>query len=61
MNWAVKGFQYIRDIWSKEDNDWRPALDLLRTTRSRKTNELRTEIINNIPRAPTQGATLGDG
>jgi len=33
-NWAAKGLQQIKDIWSKEDGDWHPAMEILRTTRS---------------------------
>lgn len=46
-NWAAKGLNQIKNIWDPEDSDWRPALDLLRVTKSWKTNELRTELLAN--------------
>ena len=53
-NWAAKGLQLVKHIWSEENMEWRTALDLLQTTKSWKTNALRTEIIKNIPSQPNQ-------
>jgi len=48
-NWAAKGFKCIQHIWSKDDSDWRLALNLLKTTKSWKINQQRTDLIANIP------------
>lgn len=60
-NWAAKGIRYIKHIWNNEENEWHSALELLRSTRSWKTNELRTRLIDNIPRRPDQAITPGKG
>lgn len=60
-NWAAKGIQQIRHIWDIDEEEWRSALELLRTTRSRQTNNLRTELLSRIPRKPNQTGAVEVG
>lgn len=61
VNWAIKCLRCIQDIWSIDANAWRPTLDLLRTTKSWKTNKQRTALITSIPKNPGQALPPGEG